>query len=346
MTKQAGDTWSLTLPLAPGSYGYKFLVDGSQWIFDPANPARKTVGGIENSAVTVTAEESPAATTAPVLSPLGESAPGTPAPLAASGASTAAAGLAPVPGEKLVTEFKLTPPNRALAARVGNARLTTGRMALAVPAGFDPAKSWPILVINNTENYSNIDAMNEFKEAATAAGWVVLGADPIEAEKDEHGDWRAPCSVAALNFLAASWPGAHQWPVACGGMSGGAKNSAEVAGEVAKARYRLIGMLMLGCNQDLASVALRKASPPQFLAVPIYLGSGKADTIATPEQTERVKESMRRTGFRKVRLESHDGAHVVSQPQVGEALRWFVEMSGTGGRSPAPSSFDQFFKKP
>ncbi len=43
--------------------------------------------------------------------------------------------------------------------------------------------------------------------------------------------------------------------------------------------------------------------------------------------------------------ESHDGAHVVSQPQVGEALRWFVEMSGTAGKSPPPSSFDQFFKK-
>jgi hypothetical protein len=246
----------------------------------------------------------------------------------------------------LVTEIKLSPANRALAAREGNPALTTARLALVVPQGFDPSKSWPILVINNTENYANIDAMNEFKEAAFAEGWIIMGADPIEAEKSAHGGWRSPCSVAGLDYLAAVWPGAQKWPVACGGMSGGANNSAAVAGEVVKAHHPLIGMLMMGCNQDMASVELRKGSPPQFLAVPIFLSSGKADTIATPAQTEEVKESMQHTGFRKLRLETHDGAHVVCQPHIGEALRWFVAASSPSGKTPTPSSLGTFFKKP
>ncbi len=39
MAKQAGGLWSLRISLPPG----KFLVNGSEWLFDPGNPERKTV---------------------------------------------------------------------------------------------------------------------------------------------------------------------------------------------------------------------------------------------------------------------------------------------------------------
>ena len=356
MSKQADGSWSLTIALAPGTYGYKFLVNGSDWVFDPSNSNRKTVNGIENSVIEVSPSDdgtpATAATVSPMVPTTGSPATSSAAPSPSSRpftpglSSTPPPTLAPTPGEEMVTEIKLSPAHRVLAAREGNAALTTARLALVVPPGFDPAKAWPILVINNTENYANVDAMNEFKDAAIAEGWIIMGADPIEAEKSPHGGWRSPCSVAGLDYLAAAWPGAGKWPVACGGMSGGAKNSAFVAGDVVKAHHPLIGLLMMGCNQDMASAELRKGSPPQFLTVPIFLSSGTADTIATPAQTEEVKESMRRTGFRKVRLETHDGAHVVCQPHIGEALRWFVAESSSSVKTPTPSSFDTFFKKP
>lgn len=53
MTRDASGVWTLTLDLPPGVYGYKFLVNGEVWTLDPANPARTTVAGIENSSVTV-----------------------------------------------------------------------------------------------------------------------------------------------------------------------------------------------------------------------------------------------------------------------------------------------------
>jgi 1,4-alpha-glucan branching enzyme len=52
MTRNASRIWSLTVPLKPGYYGYKLVVDG-EWVLDPANPARKTVNDIEDSAVSV-----------------------------------------------------------------------------------------------------------------------------------------------------------------------------------------------------------------------------------------------------------------------------------------------------
>jgi glycosidase len=52
MTMDTGGIWRAQVTLPPGSYGYKFVVDGN-FLFDPANPYTKFVGGIENSVVEV-----------------------------------------------------------------------------------------------------------------------------------------------------------------------------------------------------------------------------------------------------------------------------------------------------
>jgi len=53
MTKGADGTWTVDIPLEPGEYGYKFVVNGSDWELDPSNPNKKTVDGIDNSSLTV-----------------------------------------------------------------------------------------------------------------------------------------------------------------------------------------------------------------------------------------------------------------------------------------------------
>jgi 1,4-alpha-glucan branching enzyme len=46
--------WSITLPLAPGRYEYKFLIDGEKWAADPGNPKKNKDGfGAYNSVVDV-----------------------------------------------------------------------------------------------------------------------------------------------------------------------------------------------------------------------------------------------------------------------------------------------------
>lgn len=53
MTKSEEGVWSIKLYLKPGYYGYKFVVNGTEWVFDPQNPHRKIVNDIENSAIAV-----------------------------------------------------------------------------------------------------------------------------------------------------------------------------------------------------------------------------------------------------------------------------------------------------
>jgi Glycogen recognition site of AMP-activated protein kinase len=355
MTKQNDGTWTVTVSVSPGTYGYKFLVNGTDWLFDPKNPNRRSVNGVENSAIEITeTSSSSAVTTAPsIASPVQKSvgeadaspARTFPGKLTASPTATGSL-LAPTAGEVLNLEVPLSDKRRAEAVKEGATNVHHAKVAIAVPQGFDPQKSWPVLIINNTEDYPNIDSLNQFKQAALDENWVIMAADPPEAEKDKQDGWRWATIAAAMDYVVATWPAAKDWPIACGGMSGGAKNSTFIAAAFARDHHRLIGMLMMGCNQDMASVAFHQSAPPNFLGVPVFLSSGKSDTIATPAQHEAVKNSLRGTGFQKVRLEHFDGAHDVYQPHIGEALKWFVAESNKNNPTQrASSDFDKFFKK-
>ncbi len=51
MTKDEEGTWHVVIPLAPGRYEYKFVVNGSDWMADPDNP--KVVGAYGNSEIEI-----------------------------------------------------------------------------------------------------------------------------------------------------------------------------------------------------------------------------------------------------------------------------------------------------
>ena len=53
MTKGDDGVWTAKVSLSAGTHGYKFLVNGKDWVFDPDNSAKKTVDGNENSAIEI-----------------------------------------------------------------------------------------------------------------------------------------------------------------------------------------------------------------------------------------------------------------------------------------------------
>jgi hypothetical protein len=74
-------------------------------------------------------------------------------------------------------------------------------------------------------------------------------------------------------------------------MSGGGKNSAFLAADLAHEHQRVVGMLMIGCNQDMATVAYRKSAPPNFLSAAVFLSSGKSAQDCHA-QAARVREKL------------------------------------------------------
>ena len=53
MTKGDDGVWKLKVDLPSGTHGYKFLVDGKDWVFDPDNSTKKSVDGVENSSIEI-----------------------------------------------------------------------------------------------------------------------------------------------------------------------------------------------------------------------------------------------------------------------------------------------------
>jgi Glycogen recognition site of AMP-activated protein kinase len=51
--KGSDGVWTVKVSLSSGTYACKFLVNGKDWKLDPDNSNKKTVDGIENSAIEI-----------------------------------------------------------------------------------------------------------------------------------------------------------------------------------------------------------------------------------------------------------------------------------------------------
>lgn len=273
----------------------------------------------------------------PVLTPTPKAATATPSPKAANiGAPLRLPDAELKPG-KLI-EFKVPLTDKAWDAAChlplvsgeqrlkSSERVATVKVSLAVPVGFTPDKTWPLLVASSTDHRPNSIMAGYFTKPGTENGWVVLSADATPIPSDDSNQWRWALVASALEYLQAQWPGLAKWPVACGGFSGGAKRSGFFGAIMMRSGYHVIGMWMGGCNHDMATPGLQTYRPgPDFKHVPIFLSSGKSDTVATPQHHKLVMNALKGSGFHKVHLESYDGGHKLHEPHATEGLNWFLQ---------------------
>ncbi len=234
------------------------------------------------------------------------------------------------PGTTLDFQFPIGKYFQDYAAIGGNQRPTTGRALITFPKNFDPKRSWPILIVTSTTDYGRTSTMDEpwYQDPALAEGWMVLATDATIKATQDSSFWRLGVLAAALEVIRKEWPQSAQWPVAFGGISGGAKRSAVLAAMMSKSgTIRLCGMFLAGINEDRLTPAYQEYHPPNyFLDMPIWLSSGDKDQIAPPRAHEKVYYSLQRTGFKHVRLEGFFGGHQLKKSEVQRALKWFREM--------------------
>ncbi|PYI87195.1 MAG: hypothetical protein DME26_06880 [Verrucomicrobia bacterium] len=209
----------------------------------------------------------------------------------------------------------------------------TAKGGLVVPEGFDPTKACPLLIISVPSSASALAGIRSYTNLALSQGWAVLAADsPIGSTVEEDTiAWSWAMLSSVLEYLARTWPAARQCPVVCAGFSGGAKRSGCIAAAMTKDNYRVIGIFMGGCNQDFASLGLQLYHPgDRFKQVPIFLSAGTIDPIASPEHARAVKQSMDRTGFKRVRLVEYEGGHRLDEEALKVALEWFLPRQANG----------------
>lgn len=256
------------------------------------------------------------------------------------------------PGATVRVSVPLSELEKAYLAEGGNVVPPYTTATLAVPRGFDPKRTWPVLLVFSSSDHQFpnwFDMIRIYRATALAEGWVLLTGDgPKPAPRGDSSGWRAGHILAALDALNRSFPGAKQWPVACAGQSGGSKRASYLAPLLAKAGYRISGVFLEGITQEAMppppnpggsnswvtanpsvccegiTDGYRRFQPGRnFLRTPIFLSTGLYDKIATPEQQTAVAETMRRSGFTNIRHVTFPGGHFVLHAHVLEALRWF-----------------------
>jgi hypothetical protein len=259
------------------------------------------------------------------------------------------------PGGTVQVSVPMTGQEKAYVAEGGNAVPPYTIATIAVPPGFDPKKPWPVLVTfaSASNHRPNSDALKYwYRRTALAEGWVLLAGDgPEVAPRADSTGWRTGHTLAALDALHRSFPGSMQWPIATAGHSGGSKRASYITPLLALAGDRIIGVFVSGITQESLPPSMTAPEPgvnnywtqanpsvccesigegyrrfhpgTNFLRTPYFISSGRLDTIATVEQQQIVAETARRSGFTNVRHRIHDRGHVVFQPHLQEALRWF-----------------------
>ncbi|MEP6811196.1 MAG: hypothetical protein ABI992_13210, partial [Chthoniobacterales bacterium] len=219
------------------------------------------------------------------------------------------AGVPVVPGGTVRAEVPLSAVEKSYVSEGGNPVPPYTVAVLAVPRGFDPARSWHVLVVFSTSDFkiqNRDDLKNLYAPTALAEGWVVIAGDGlVPAPGKDSSGWRAGHTLAALDALQRSFPGAKNWPVACAGYSGGAKRAGLLTPLLAVAGYHICGLFLTGINEDTITEGYRKFKPGNaYLETPIFLSVGTEDKVATPPQQMMAKASMQRAGFGNIRLET------------------------------------------
>jgi len=234
------------------------------------------------------------------------------------------------PGGTLEIRFPIDKSLQDVANQGGNPRPTQGRALVSFPKGFDPARTWPILVVLATADggRTNIDDAPYYQTPALAEGWIVLASGATIAAQQESLSWRLAHLAAALQALRQQWPQSARWPVAFAGFSGGAKLSGVIGATMASTNaVKPCGFFLGGINDDRLSQAYKEYHPSaDFLNVPIWLSSGMSDPLAPYGAHERVRASLVSAGFKRVRLEPYPGGHQIVAAQVQLALRWFRQV--------------------
>ena len=235
------------------------------------------------------------------------------------------------PGSTVRADVPLSAQEKSYAGQGGNPVPQSAVAVLATPANFDPRKSWPVLVPCSTSDFkrqNRSDLIQFYQRAALSEGWVLLAGDGPQHAKNDNVAWRESMTLAAIDALHRSFPGSEKWPMACAGFSGGGKAVGYVAPFLARYGCHIVGIYVTGANEDHLSDGYARLQPgADFLNTPIYFSAGHEDRIATLEQQYAVAGSIKRTGFKRIRIGTFRGGHEVNDAQTSIALHWFRELA-------------------
>lgn len=300
-----------------------FLVRGQEFPFPLVNLSAADRMFITNQAA-------PATKPAQGVPPAGAPAAG-PAPAAAG--SLDFLGVTLQPGKTLEGTAKAPVGAAKSLAFYYNKPSEIVKVAVAVPPEFDPAKPQRLLITSASSSGDglSIKNMNTYTAAALARGWMVMSADGEGGKpKNDNPGFREALLFTMLTAVEAKWPKAKTtWSVATAGFSGGAGYASNQAVVLVNHGWQDIGMLLMNSAYSPMNWENQKGlkfSSAKMHKVPIFVSAGETDKTQTMAQIQPTFGALKKTGYKRTRMETHPGGHSVSKEHITLALEWFESL--------------------
>lgn len=245
-----------------------------------------------------------------------------------------------LPGK--VTMFRLPVPEARAARAVKEAKgldaaqsfdvdlkMEACLAAVYLPADFEPSRNWKVLIVQSTARSSAngtscTKAVNGYREAADAQGWVVIATDKEDgvAVDPVYHRWEQLASL--LDEMERVWPHSQKWPVAGAGFSGGAKYAQLMLCLVLERGRQPLGVFCSGCNQEMTSTrwAELKLGKDAKKFPRFFFSNGLNDKVASPAKGAKSASELNAAGFPQTRLETYEGGHQLFREHIPVALEW------------------------
>jgi len=205
------------------------------------------------------------------------------------------------------------------------------KIILYLPGGFNPEEQYKLMFTSASSSGKAAQggSIGPFGNVGIKNGWVVMTADSVKGRPPNFSmNYRLQMLDAAFDYMHAEWPASKTWKIAGAGHSGGAKCAQTLLmnlGSRTWGSHHVVGLLLSGCNECYLSVDRRSHSVGRSdkRKVAVYLSQGKKDTIAKPDSSKRVMETIKKEhGMRIQKYVIHDGGHSISREHVDEAFQW------------------------
>lgn len=234
-------------------------------------------------------------------------------------------------------ELPLLPEESAEIKRATDSELdaSTIKACIAVPPGFDPAKSTAILIVSSTTDGdgSSIRVVKDYLVPALEKGWIVIAADgPTGKPKGDVPNFRFALQQRLLREINQKWPGSDGWPMAHAGFSGGGGYASFGTIMHSNEDKNLIGLLLEGSGWTPQNFIRDLKKAAVFRKVPVFFSIGDKDKTTTPKIAKKALAAIDQAGTRTLRGEHFDGGYERHIPHISAALTWFMEQHLADGK--------------
>lgn len=199
---------------------------------------------------------------------------------------------------------------------------------IGLPNNFDPSKPTPIFIQwTSTDSKHNVGGARSYRNSCLDNGFILLAVD---AAPDHKAAWSYPVFLANINTALAEvhkqWPGSDEWPIVCGGFSGGSKISQIMAPLIAQQGHDVRGFYMGGCNETFFDLAKEdyRVKKPTLRKLKAYFSSGTKDHLVADKHRTNVRNGLKEGSLKDFKCVTYDGGHSIDQGQFVEGLKWIL----------------------